>query len=845
MTKDTAYQTLQKVITNASDINNRRVIHVAEGDYNTGGGYDSNSRGVTNRINLTKRLWLKFIATGDRDKTIIRGAAAKNEPDPVNYPGCGPDAVRCVNFYYGNSSSTEEHTIAFVGFTFADGHTDIGSTPYGGAAYGRLNGPDHLQFVDCVFTNCYAKEGGVSTEAHFTRCRFIDCGGGTHAFRYSILNSCVVEKGNCGTGVFGPTVIAVNCSVADSNAVESGNASRTLLNCALGEGGALPASKVAVTWGSTATSCFADAANGDLRVVAGSPALDVTQRAFPAPGEDGWSTFATCFSDFATDNFDGTPWLFSGGFPVAGAYGSWVPGVSLTLDAANYVITDGTVGGNPLEPGDTVTIARSPSAIRHYGILVNGVTNILDSGEYVYTMPDEVDMNNTISSVIDPNWYVNPNPESGASDTNNGFTPDTPKLTLAGVLSVATNAGDIVNAYPGTYNSGTMRHSENAPILARGVVAANVTLKAVGSVAETVIEGASSTHEFKDDNGNGTNAVRCVYVRSGGCVQGFKLTGGHTSFGDKADATGGGAYLTGGALVDCEVTGNACKYRGRNVAGNSNDRGALIHCYVHDGGSGNYEVYSGVNIVDSYIKAADGTYGFYGTGLVLNSTVLGGDVRGSSNIQRAINSYLFKVSGSSGNGVACTNCVFTQAASKAISGDSSSYYDEATCKFSVPAADNLDDNIRPSSATSPLVDFGSKELYDANFPAKWVRFKGRDYAGGQRIYNGQIDVGCGEYDFRPDFAGSLGKDAVISAMGPNVTTNAVPNLVVPEGESITVSMAPKAPGRSVTYEFVYTPEGGERTVVAEKSATGFTYTLDGPCTVQSLLRRMGLVFSVR
>ena len=143
------------------------------------------------------------------------------------------------------------------------------------------------------------------------------------------------------------------------------------------------------------------------------------------------------------------------------------------------------------------------------------------------------------------------------------------------------------------------------------------------------------------------------------------------------------------------------------------------------------------------------------------------------------------------------------------------------------------------------MDFGSKELYDANFPAKWVRFKGRDYAGGQRIYNGQIDIGCGEYDFRTDFAGTLGKDAVISAMGPNVTTNAVPNLVVPEGESITVSMAPKAPGRSVTYEFVYTPEGGERTVVAEKSATGFTYTLDGPCTVQSLLRRMGLVFSVR
>ena len=115
-----------------------------------------------------------------------------------------------------------------------------------------------------------------------------------------------------------------------------------------------------------------------------------------------------------------------------------------------------------------------------------------------------------------------------------------------------------------------------------------------------------------------------------------------------------------------------------------------------------------------------------------------------------------------------------------------------------------------------------------------MQFKGRDWKDGQRIYNGEIDVGCGEYDFRPTFAGYLGKGAGITEMGPNVTTNAVPNIVVPAGESITLAAAPKKSGVSTQYELVYTPEGGERTVISEKSKEAFSYTLEGACTVQSL-----------
>jgi hypothetical protein len=150
-------------------------------------------------------------------------------------------------------------------------------------------------------------------------------------------------------------------------------------------------------------------------------------------------------------------------------------------------------------------------------------------------------------------------------------------------------------------------------------------------------------------------------------------------------------------------------------------------------------------------------------------------------------------------------------------------------------ADNLDDNFRPKAATSPLADFGDRALYDRYFPEKWAQFKDCDFAGGQRVYNGQIDVGCGEYDCRADFERLLGRGVVISVMGPGVTTNSVPNIVVPEGDSITLSMQPKGSIKTL-YRLVYTPDGGSEVVFTEKSEDAFLYTLDGACTVQSLTK---------
>ena len=91
----------------------------------------------------------------------------------------------------------------------------------------------------------------------------------------------------------------------------------------------------------------------------------------------------------------------------------------------------------------------------------------------------------------------------------------------------------------------------------------------------------------------------------------------------------------------------------------------------------------------------------------------------------------------------------------------------------------------------------------------------------------------------------LGSRGMIEEMGPNVTTNALRNVVVPEGESIAMSVAPRASNRNTQYELVYTPDGGSQTKISESSTDAFSYTLEGPCTIQTLNGYLGFVFQVR
>jgi len=254
---------------------------------------------------------------------------------------------------------------------------------------------------------------------------------------------------------------------------------------------------------------------------------------------------------------------------------------------------------------------------------------------------------------------------------------------------------------------------------------------------------------------------------------------------------------------------------------------------------GNYQIYDKTCLVDTYVDSGDDTaYYCRGDAIILNSTIAQGTARAWSNLY-AYNSYLYNVSRLDGE-FRLFNCAFMGENKY----DGTTIIPDESCIYNVAKADNLGDDLRPKAA-SVLIDAGVNDYYDTHFPTQFEQFKNRDVADGQRIYNGKIDIGCDEYDFRGDFARMLGSRAVIEAMGPNVTTNAARNVVVPEGESVAVSVTPKSSDRNTRYELVYTPDGGSQTKISESSTDAFSYTLEGPCTIQTLNGYIGFVFQVR
>ena len=809
-------------------------VWAAEGDYNEGG--TTNGTKVTiNRVQVKAGVMLR--ASGARDATFISGSGGTY----------AAGAVRCVYFLAPPDGATYACGIV-KGFILRNGRT-ANTSEHGGAS----TGSGLLVECDLRGNGCGdSSRGGTMNGGNALRCRFTSSNRGFIAFSGTkVIDSLVVVS-----GAFYSSCATYNCTFSGDGYHRNGSSFNCLYigagaaNNAQSVNGANPA-KHYCSFSRSDFNLSNCTTNGTCRVVtaaetpydtttfrplAGSVAIDAGVMSHYVSATNGWK--AAWLAECGKDYYGGAR-VVNGTIDVG--CGEAQEGMTVTIsdDSDGLVVTGATIGTTNIPAGTSidVTFSRSFTADRLCaGVKVNGVFHSFGgtTGDVPYAVKLSAaagDCNVSAVYETQKDWYVSPT----GDNANKGYHKNCPRRTLDAAMELATaNAGHVVHAAAGVYDE----FAEGADARSRVVVKAGVGLVAdEWPLRDTVIKGARAT-VGADAYGNGSNAVRCVYVNTGGYVRGFKLTGGRTVRESNEGPGSGGGATNGGALIDCEVTGNGCNYRGRAVNGG----GTLIRCYVHDQECGSYDVYNG-NLVDSYIKGPGGSsFAYYGTSsYALNSTVLGGDMRSSKGYLRAYNSYLEKASGAdaSASGVICTNCAFTLSASSAMAANSS--YDTNTCVFSVASANNLGENCRPKTAASPLVDAGNKALYDACFPKAWAQFKDCDFANGQRIYNGQIDIGCGEYDFRGDFAKMLGPRAVISEMGPNVTTNAVPNVAVPDGESITLSVPSRNPGKETLYELVYTPDGGAQTLVSEKSADGFLRTLDGACTVQSLLVRNGFL----
>ena len=111
----------------------------------------------------------------------------------------------------------------------------------------------------------------------------------------------------------------------------------------------------------------------------------------------------------------------------------------------------------------------------------------------------------------------------------------------------------------------------------------------------------------------------------------------------------------------------------------------------------------------------------------------------------------------------------------------------------------LDENDAPRKG-SPLVDKGNNDLY-STFPADVAAALAKlDIAAGQRIYNGSIDIGAYEYDWRDDFAKVLKRSQVsVVLASEGVVTNGVKALSVPSGASVEIDWSIERDGQHTFY----------------------------------------------
>ncbi len=141
----------------------------------------------------------------------------------------------------------------------------------------------------------------------------------------------------------------------------------------------------------------------------------------------------------------------------------------------------------------------------------------------------------------------------------------------------------------------------------------------------------------------------------------------------------------------------------------------------------------------------------------------------------------------------------------------------------------LDGDFVPMKG-SPLIDRGKASYYN-RFPAAFAEtLKKLDLGAGQRIYNGTIDIGAFEYDWRGDYAKTLRMSRVSVVSAGESVTNATGCVYVPAGETLVCewSFVRKVKDAS----FKVTPvDGGTATVLLdgvaiEPDANG-TYVFTG------------------
>ena len=811
-------------------------VHAAAGDYQEDGEpvarYQNGSYTLTNRLCIGTGVAVRYKGAG-AGRSVIWGA-----PDGSSSTGIGNAAIGCVAAY---------STSAIVqGFTLTNGYTRNNTDSYGrgNIAYGRKDSPSpiladcvisggraknsaigYMQCVRCVFTGI-TTEGTLCESGSFDSCLFV---GNTLT---DTTRSCV-----CGsyctfsTYVGSPNVIPYGADIwVVGNVIDTGYYIRTTTR---------PRASMAenirtlsgVSGVAADVAAFVDPANGDFRVKSYSGALRCTPAI--ADGTD-WGQFAW---RHAVGDLSGRPLVTTpGGGLLAGAVQEVVPAANAVGIVAPYGgIGDGesTYASGERTISGPIAVTRAAGTRPCIGFTVDGVTNLFDEA----TLPAIVSpsaQGSGIAALYTTDWYVDG--ENG-DDGKDGFTSGGAKRTLAAILAVdGLASGDTVHAAAGTYDEGVMTYTEEQPMRSRAIVPAGVTLLGDEGSENTFIIGAADTEGEANLYGCGSDAVRCVALHDNASLTGFTLTGGHTDcIGHGTDAgksnknnLGGGVSSVGAndtastrRVTECVISNNVawrgggaqkvslrrCRVIGNRGADGTGNASGTLYCehygcvVAHQ--LARYGVMYPSSFCDSTLVQTNTSNGFHiiNNGCTLRNSILAAPVGiGSDSPTKGY----YTVFGSTYGSSFSTNAINT--GSICLNGDYSQL--------------QFDDDFRPVVGANVAIDAGYSPYAYAASTTTAADGTLLDISGGQRIYNGRLDAGALEADWRPTYAKLLGGQGLtVLTADPTVVTGEVASVCIPTG---TVTMA---------WANIRAPRPARQTYCVEVTGTGtLSVTVDGETT---------------
>lgn len=787
------------------------IVTLLPGTYDRGEYF---AGGMTNRIVITQPH-LKIRSKEGKNTVFLSG-----NHDKTDAHGLGPSAVRVAYIAedlmgMGNSDADIQATnVVFEGVTICNGATlksDGGSLNAsacgdGGGVYCRTpEGGGASLLIDCVVSNCSAfARGGALFRQNAYRTLFVDnyAGTGGSAMAFGSMAFCVVAD-NRGESTTYNMRRAVNCTFANNEKYAfMGGYEMYVFNCLSfgnGDNGSSPLGNVHTYYYDTVCaspmrlldgqnksnlisdadpSWFVHSSDFGWRNLAGSPAIGkgqgyrIPEKALRLP-----PGYVYC-------DFNGNPVVTSGRVDCGAVQSDPLMRCVIEGAGGGVSVEGANVGTNIFADATEITVVATSARTRPFvGFEVNGVLQPAVSDRYTLQISDS---SATIRAIYGKTWYVDA--ENG-SDFNFGGSADN---ALKTIRAATTNsiAGDVVLVAAGIYgeSEGIQFHTKpidddkTSPINvgSRVLVPYNVTVRSLKGPENTIITGRAATSDA-DAYGNGPDAVRCAMLEgSGSVLDGFTLTGGHTSTGSEGrDDNDGGAIIarTGAVAKNCIITNNFAARSGAAL------KTTLIDCRILNNTA---TVRASVGrecgfyrcIIDGNVGGEQAMQYFYD----VDSCTIGKDNLDLNGGKGAILGYYASQNSKIANSVIlgswlskephCTirNCVFVSKPANVLQ--------EHIADCIVTNLDSLafDSEYHPVIGANVAIDIGDVSIVSDRID------DAKDLLGCQRIMNGRMDAGAVEADWRPLYAKYLGgRRLVVTAVSPEVRATAANQVYIPVG----------------------------------------------------------------